>query len=198
MPRVYVLNVNVHISLFCEEEIFGPVLLCRNVDSMDEAIAFTNANPFGTFFKKSFFRIESHFFWGNGTAVFTNSGAAAVKLLNSEFPSTHQLMMLSKKCFLTVSHPFDFRKLFFIPLNKFTLFLERKFQMEIDVGQVGVNIPIPVPLPFFSFTGSRSSFRGSTHFYGKMGVNFFTYTKTITSNWRFEQSQVTTAMPRTT
>lgn len=116
------------------EEIFGPVLLCRNVDTLDEAIAFTNANPFG-----------------NGTAVFTNSGAAA-----------------------------------------------RKFQMEIDVGQVGVNIPIPVPLPFFSFTGSRSSFRGSTHFYGKMGVNFFTYTKTITSNWRFQQSEVTTAMPRTT
>lgn len=126
-------GVEPHMQCY-QQEIFGPVLLCRNVETLDDAIAFTNANPFG-----------------NGTAVFTNSGAAA-----------------------------------------------RKFQMEIDVGQVGVNIPIPVPLPFFSFTGSRSSFRGSTHFYGKMGVNFFTYTKTITSNWRFEQSQVSTAMPRTT
>lgn len=126
-------GVEPHMKCYTEE-IFGPVLLCKNVPTLDDAIAFTNANPFG-----------------NGTAVFTNSGAAA-----------------------------------------------RKFQMEIDVGQVGVNIPIPVPLPFFSFTGSRSSFRGSTHFYGKMGVNFFTYTKTITSNWRFEQSQVQTAMPRTT
>lgn len=36
-----------------------------------------------------------------------------------------------------------------------------------DVGQVGVNVPIPVPLPMFSFTGSRASFRGDTHFYGK-------------------------------
>ena len=33
----------------------------------------------------------------------------------------------------------------------------RKFQSEIDVGQVGINVPIPVPVPFFSFTGSRGS-----------------------------------------
>ena len=44
--------------LFFQEEIFGPVLLCRNVDSMDEAIKYTNSNPFG-----------------NGTAIFTSSGA---------------------------------------------------------------------------------------------------------------------------
>jgi len=117
-----------------EEEIFGPVILCKGVETLDDAIEFTNSNAYG-----------------NGTAIFTNSGAAA-----------------------------------------------RKFQMEIDVGQVGINIPIPVPLPFFSFTGSRSSFRGSTHFYGKMGVNFYTFTKTITSNWKFDQSSVQTSMPRTT
>ncbi len=33
----------------------------------------------------------------------------------------------------------------------------RKFQDEIDVGQVGINVPIPVPVPLFSFTGSRAS-----------------------------------------
>ncbi len=59
----------------------------------------------------------------------------------------------------------------------------RKFQYEIDVGQVGINLPIPVPLPFFSFTGSRGSIRGDTHFYGKEGVKFNTQIKTITSNW---------------
>jgi len=116
-----------------DEEIFGPVLICKNVDNMDEAIEFTNSNPYG-----------------NGTAVFTSNGAAA-----------------------------------------------RKFQMEIDVGQVGVNIPIPVPLPFFSFTGSRNSFRGASHFYGKQGISFYTYTKTITSSWKFDQTKVETAMPRT-
>ena len=30
-----------------------------------------------------------------------------------------------------------------------------------------MNVPIPVPLPMFSFTGSRGSFLGDSHFYGK-------------------------------
>eukprot|EP00386_Alphamonas_edax_P004418 GDKI01013990.1.p1 GENE.GDKI01013990.1~~GDKI01013990.1.p1 ORF type:complete len:547 (+),score=203.74 GDKI01013990.1:69-1643(+) len=60
----------------------------------------------------------------------------------------------------------------------------RKFQREIDVGQVGINLPIPVPLPFFSFTGWRASFRGDMHFYGKEGLHFVTQQKTITSRWK--------------
>merc|ERR1712188_152406 len=73
----------------------------------------------------------------------------------------------------------------------------RKFQHEIDVGQVGINLPIPVPLPFFSFTGSRASFAGSSNFYGKAGIHFYTQTKTITSMWRDADIDegVRTAMP---
>jgi len=37
--------------------------------------------------------------------------------------------------------------------------------------QVGVNVPIPVPLPMFSFTGTRGSFMGDAHFYGKQVNN---------------------------
>ena len=48
----------------------------------------------------------------------------------------------------------------------------RKFTDKIDVGQIGVNVPIPVPLPMMSFTGSRGSFLGDAHFYGKQ-VGFF-------------------------
>ena len=59
------------------QEIFGPVLITLEVDTLDDAIALVNANPFG-----------------NGVGLFTQSGAAA-----------------------------------------------RKFQSEIDVGQVGINIP---------------------------------------------------------
>ncbi|MEP6220917.1 aldehyde dehydrogenase family protein, partial [Marinobacter sp.] len=59
----------------------------------------------------------------------------------------------------------------------------RRFQHEIDVGQVGVNIPIPVPLPFFSFTGWKGSFYGDQHAYGKQAVRFYTETKTVTSRW---------------
>ena len=43
-----------------QEEIFGPVLSCLQVDSLDHAISIVNDNPFG-----------------NGTAIFTESGAAA-------------------------------------------------------------------------------------------------------------------------
>jgi len=74
----------------------------------------------------------------------------------------------------------------------------RKFTAEIDVGQVGVNVPIPVPLPMMSFTGSRASFLGDAHFYGKQGLNFYTQTKTVTSMWREGDAgagPVNTAMP---
>jgi len=125
-------GVKPHMKCYTEE-IFGPVLICLEVETLDDAIELINKNPYG-----------------NGTAIFTNLGAAA-----------------------------------------------RKYQYNIDVGQVGVNVPIPVPLPFFSFTGSRNSFLGSTHFYGKMGVDFFTQTKTITSNWKIGNisAGVQTSMP---
>jgi malonate-semialdehyde dehydrogenase (acetylating)/methylmalonate-semialdehyde dehydrogenase len=45
-----------------KEEIFGPVLCAMEAGSLDEAIALVNANPYG-----------------NGTAIFTASGAAARK-----------------------------------------------------------------------------------------------------------------------
>jgi malonate-semialdehyde dehydrogenase (acetylating)/methylmalonate-semialdehyde dehydrogenase len=44
------------------DEIFGPVLVVLRADSLDEAIALVNANPYG-----------------NGTAIFTSSGQAAQK-----------------------------------------------------------------------------------------------------------------------
>ncbi|HTE41234.1 MAG TPA: CoA-acylating methylmalonate-semialdehyde dehydrogenase [Steroidobacteraceae bacterium] len=100
-------------------EIFGPVMVIVSVETLDDAIALINANPFG-----------------NGTGIFTQSGAVA-----------------------------------------------RKFQNEIDVGQVGINVPIPVPVPFFSFTGSRGSKLGDLGPYGKQVVQFYTQTKTVTARW---------------
>ncbi len=102
-----------------DQEIFGPVLCLMAADTLDEAIELINANPNG-----------------NGTAIFTQSGAAA-----------------------------------------------RRFQEDIDVGQVGVNVPIPVPVPLFSFTGSRASKLGDLGPYGKQVVLFYTQTKTVTSRW---------------
>lgn len=80
---------------------------------MDDAIAIVNANKYG-----------------NGAAIFTQSGATA-----------------------------------------------RKFESEVNVGQIGVNVPIPVPLPQFSWSGNKASFLGDVSFYGKQGLNFYTQNK---------------------
>jgi len=45
-----------------EQEIFGPVICCSEVDTLEEAIKFVNSNDYG-----------------NGTAIFTSSGSAARK-----------------------------------------------------------------------------------------------------------------------
>ncbi len=66
----------------------------------------------------------------------------------------------------------------------------RKYQQEIQVGQVGINVPIPVPLPFFSFTGWKGSFMGDMHAYGKQAVRFYTETKTITARWSYDEAEL--------
>ncbi|RQO59795.1 methylmalonate-semialdehyde dehydrogenase (CoA acylating) [Paucibacter sp. KBW04] len=116
-----------------DEEIFGPVLCVIAVDSLDEAIAFVNANPNG-----------------NGTSIFTSSGWAA-----------------------------------------------RKYQNEIDVGQVGINVPIPVPVAYFSFTGSRASKLGDLGPNGKQALSFWTQSKTVTARW-YEPGQGSSARVNTT
>ncbi|KAF6775959.1 hypothetical protein AHF37_04544 [Paragonimus kellicotti] len=58
-------QVKPHMQCY-REEIFGPVLLCLEVDSLDEAIDLINRNPYG-----------------NGTAVFTSSGGSARKFVHS-------------------------------------------------------------------------------------------------------------------
>lgn len=62
----------------------------------------------------------------------------------------------------------------------------RRFQHKIEAGQIGINLPIPVPLPMFSFTGNKASMWGTSNFYGKGAVSFFTQWKTITARWKEE------------
>ena len=62
----------------------------------------------------------------------------------------------------------------------------RKFQHTIEAGQVGINLPVPVPLPMFSFTGNKGSMWGTSNFYGKGAIQFFTQWKTITARWKEE------------
>ncbi|KAJ0009978.1 hypothetical protein Pint_33479 [Pistacia integerrima] len=60
----------------------------------------------------------------------------------------------------------------------------RKFQMEIEVGQVGINVPISLLPPFSSFTSSKPCFAGDHNFDGKAGIQFYTHTKTVTQQWK--------------
>ncbi|KAH0590900.1 hypothetical protein H2248_001015 [Termitomyces sp. 'cryptogamus'] len=112
-------------SMRCyKEEIFGPALVVIRASSLDDAIDIINENKYG-----------------NGTAIFTQSGATA-----------------------------------------------RKFENNVNVGQIGINVPIPVPLPMFSWSGNKASFLGDVGFYGKSGINFYTQNKTTTSLWRSEDA----------
>jgi len=59
----------------------------------------------------------------------------------------------------------------------------RQFQLDVEVGMVGINVPIPVPVASHSFGGWGDSLFGDTHMYGPEGIQFFTKAKVITSRW---------------
>ncbi|MCZ0925919.1 CoA-acylating methylmalonate-semialdehyde dehydrogenase [Halomonas janggokensis] len=124
-------DVTADMSIY-REEIFGPVLCVVSVATLDDAMAFINANPNG-----------------NGTSIFTNSGWVA-----------------------------------------------RRFENDIDVGQIGINVPIPVPVAYFSFTGSRGSKLGDLGPNGKQAIAFWTQTKTVTARW-FEPENVSSGINST-
>ncbi|KAJ7071172.1 methylmalonate-semialdehyde dehydrogenase [Mycena amicta] len=112
-----------------QEEIFGPVLCVIKSETFEDAIDIINANKYG-----------------NGAAIFTQSGATA-----------------------------------------------RKFESDVNVGQIGINVPIPVPLPMFAWSGNKASFLGDIGFYGKSGIDFYTQNKTITALWKSEDVLATRA-----
>ncbi|MCE8033667.1 CoA-acylating methylmalonate-semialdehyde dehydrogenase [Billgrantia tianxiuensis] len=72
----------------------------------------------------------------------------------------------------------------------------RRFETDIDVGQVGINVPIPVPVAYFSFTGSRGSKLGDLGPNGKQAIQFWTQTKTVTARW-FEPENVSSGINST-
>lgn len=59
----------------------------------------------------------------------------------------------------------------------------RRFEMEVQVGMVGINVPIPVPMAYHSFGGWKDSFFGQARAHGPDGLDFFTRRKVITRRW---------------
>ncbi|SPO20780.1 probable methylmalonate-semialdehyde dehydrogenase (acylating), mitochondrial precursor [Ustilago trichophora] len=66
----------------------------------------------------------------------------------------------------------------------------RKFEKNVNAGQLGVNVPVPVPLPMFAWSGNKGSVMGDIGFYGKSALNFYTSFKTSTSLWRSDDAQL--------
>jgi malonate-semialdehyde dehydrogenase (acetylating)/methylmalonate-semialdehyde dehydrogenase len=72
----------------------------------------------------------------------------------------------------------------------------REFELDIEVGLVGVNVPIPVPVGAFSFGGWRDSLFGDTHMYGPESIHFYTRRKVVTTRWPDpSESQVNLGFP---
>jgi malonate-semialdehyde dehydrogenase (acetylating)/methylmalonate-semialdehyde dehydrogenase len=59
----------------------------------------------------------------------------------------------------------------------------RRFQLDVEVGMIGVNVAIPVPVGSYSFGGWKDSIFGDSPIYGPDGVRFYTRSKVVTSRW---------------
>jgi len=59
----------------------------------------------------------------------------------------------------------------------------RKFQYEVECGNIGINIGIAAPMAFFPFSGMKESFFGILHGQGKEAVRFFTESKVVIQRW---------------
>ena len=59
----------------------------------------------------------------------------------------------------------------------------RRFQYNIDSGNVGVNIGIVAPIALFPFSGMKDSFFGILHTQGQEAIRFFTESKVIIQRW---------------
>ncbi|GAA0490844.1 CoA-acylating methylmalonate-semialdehyde dehydrogenase [Microbacterium aurantiacum] len=59
----------------------------------------------------------------------------------------------------------------------------RQFEIDIEVGMVGINVPIPVPIGAYSFGGWKNSLFGDSHMYGPESIHFYTRSKVVTTRW---------------
>ena len=59
----------------------------------------------------------------------------------------------------------------------------RRFQYEVQCGNIGINIGIAAPMAFFPFSGMKDSFFGDLHGQGRDAINFFTEQKVSIVRW---------------
>jgi len=59
----------------------------------------------------------------------------------------------------------------------------RRFQYDVECGNIGVNIGTAAPMAFFPFSGMKDSFFGDLHGQGRDAVDFFTENKVVIQRW---------------
>ncbi len=59
----------------------------------------------------------------------------------------------------------------------------RRFQYDVQCGNIGINIGTAAPMAFFPFSGMKNSFFGDLHGQGKDAVEFFTENKVVIQRW---------------
>jgi malonate-semialdehyde dehydrogenase (acetylating)/methylmalonate-semialdehyde dehydrogenase len=59
----------------------------------------------------------------------------------------------------------------------------RRFQYEVECGNIGINIGTAAPMAFFPFSGMKDSFFGDLHGQGRDAVDFFTENKVVIQRW---------------
>ncbi len=59
----------------------------------------------------------------------------------------------------------------------------RRFQYDVECGNIGVNIGTAAPMAFFPFSGMKDSFFGDLHGQGRDAVDFFTESKVVIQRW---------------
>jgi malonate-semialdehyde dehydrogenase (acetylating)/methylmalonate-semialdehyde dehydrogenase len=155
------------------EEIFGPVLTVLAVDTLEEAIAIINANPYG-----------------NGCALFTSSGAAARK-----FTAEVEAGQVGINIPIPVPLP-----MFSFTGNKvrYTCLLlllcaaaERLDWVHVSSSHIYMyHCACFCPLVCSCCT-SQASYSGSgLNFYGEAGVHFYTQLQTVSTNWPYQAADL--------
>ena len=147
------------------EEIFGPVLVVVRVEDLDAGIALINSNPYG-----------------NGTAIFTSSGANARKFQRSVTVGMIGINVPAAR----PGGPPLLRRLEGLALRR-QAHLRPRRRLLLHPRQGGHAPAGPEPNAHalrrhHSFAAEASPF-GDKHIYGPEGVSFYTRGKVVTSRW---------------
>jgi malonate-semialdehyde dehydrogenase (acetylating)/methylmalonate-semialdehyde dehydrogenase len=65
----------------------------------------------------------------------------------------------------------------------------RKFRVEAEAGNIGINLGVAAPIAQFPFSGWKGSFFGDLHGQGMDAVQFFTQQKVVIERWPSEWSR---------